>query len=37
MTNSELNEYILHYLKEDRTKSAIMLTADWGTDRKSVV
>lgn len=33
MTNSELNEYILHYLKEDRTKSAIMLTADWGTGK----
>lgn len=33
MTNSELNEYILHYLKEDRTKSAIMLTAGWGTGK----
>ena len=33
MTNSELNEYILHYLKEDRIKSAIMLTADWGTGK----
>ena len=33
MTNSALNEYILHYLKEDRTKSAIMLTAGWGTGK----
>lgn len=33
MTNVELNEYILHYLKEDRTKSAIMLTAGWGTGK----
>ena len=33
MTNSELSEYILHYLKEDRTKSAVMLTADWGTGK----
>ncbi|MBD5101214.1 MAG: hypothetical protein HDT27_00660 [Subdoligranulum sp.] len=33
MKNSELNEYILHYLKEDRTKSAIMLTANWGTGK----
>ena len=28
--NVELNEYIFHYLEEDRTKSAIMLTGDWG-------
>ena len=33
MTNTELNQYILHYVKEDRTKSAIMLTADWGTGK----
>lgn len=33
MTNDELNRYILHYLKEDRTKSAIMLTAGWGTGK----
>lgn len=30
MTNMELNEYIKHYLTEDKTKSAIMLTGDWG-------
>ena len=33
MTNPELNKYILHYLKEDRTKSAIMLTGGWGTGK----
>lgn len=30
MTNDELNHFILHYLTEDKTKSAIMLTGDWG-------
>ena len=33
MTNDELNQYILHYLIEDKTKSAIMLTGDWGTGK----
>ena len=33
MTNSELNHYILHYLTEDKTQSAIMLTGDWGTGK----
>lgn len=33
MTNDELNQYMLHYLKEDLTKSAIMLTAGWGTGK----
>ena len=33
MTNDELNRYVLHYMKEDRTKSAIMLTAGWGTGK----
>lgn len=33
MNNTELNKYILHYLKEDRTKSAIMLTSGWGTGK----
>ena len=33
MTNEKLNQFILHYLKEDRTKSAIMLTAGWGTGK----
>lgn len=33
MNNAELNSYILHYLTEDKTRSAIMLTADWGTGK----
>ena len=33
MTNEELNSYILHYLTEDKTNSAIMLTGDWGTGK----
>lgn len=33
MTNTELNQYILHYLDKDLTKSAIMLTAGWGTGK----
>lgn len=30
MTNSELNQFILHYLTEDKSQRAIMLTGDWG-------
>ena len=33
MTNSALNKYILHYIEQDRTKSAIMLTGGWGTGK----
>ena len=33
MTNDELNKYILHYLEHDKTHSAIMLTAPWGTGK----
>lgn len=33
MTNDELNNYILHYLTEDKTNSAIMLTGAWGTGK----
>lgn len=33
MTYQELNQYILHYITEDKTKSAIMLTAPWGTGK----
>lgn len=33
MNNTELNQFILHYLKEDKTKSTIMLNADWGTGK----
>ena len=33
MKSAELNEYIRHYLEEDKTKSAIMLSAPWGTGK----
>ena len=33
MTHEELNKYIDHYLNEDKTHSAIMLTAPWGTGK----
>lgn len=33
MTHQYLNLYILHYLTEDKTKSAIMLTAPWGSGK----
>ena len=33
MNNLELNQYIWHYIKDDHTKSAIMLTAGWGTGK----
>ena len=33
MDNIELNRYIYNYLTNDKTNSAIMLTADWGTGK----
>ncbi|MBQ9531360.1 MAG: hypothetical protein IJR70_04745 [Eubacterium sp.] len=33
MTYNELNEYILNYLENDKTNSAIMLTGAWGTGK----
>lgn len=33
MDNKKLNEHILHYLENDKTNSAIMLTAPWGTGK----
>ena len=33
MTHAEINKHILHYLTDDKTKSAIMLTAPWGTGK----
>ena len=33
MTKDQLNEYILHYINEDKTGSAIMLTAPWGSGK----
>lgn len=33
MTTTELNQYIKHYIEKDKTKSAIMLSAPWGTGK----
>lgn len=33
MKTNELNKYIKHYLENDKTKSAIMLNAPWGTGK----
>lgn len=33
MEISELNNYILHYLKKDKTHTAIMLTGEWGSGK----
>ena len=33
MTAGELNNYIFHYLKKDKTQTAIMLTGEWGSGK----
>lgn len=33
MTLAELNRYIKHYLEEDKTHTAIMLTGEWGSGK----
>lgn len=33
MTEMELNSYIKHYLEEDKTHTAIMLTGEWGSGK----
>lgn len=33
MTVGELNHYIKHYLEEDKTHTAIMLTGEWGSGK----
>lgn len=33
MKAKELNEYIKHYLENDKTRSAVMLNAPWGTGK----
>lgn len=33
MTVDELNNYIKHYLEEDKTRTAIMLTGEWGSGK----
>lgn len=37
MNNTELTSYIKHYIKEDKTKSAIMLSGDWGTGKSHYI
>ena len=37
MTYQELNEYIKNYLENDKTHSAIMLSAGWGTGKSHYV
>ena len=37
MTNSELNQYIRHYIEKDRTNRAIMLTAQWGAGKSHYI
>ncbi len=33
MTNNELNEFIGNYIENNKTNSAIMLSAPWGTGK----
>ena len=33
MKAAELNSYILHYLKKDKTHTAVMLTGEWGSGK----
>lgn len=33
MTTEELNNYILYYLRKDKTHTAIMLTGEWGSGK----
>ncbi len=37
MTNTELNKYLKHYVEMDKTKSAIMLTGEWGTGKSHYI
>lgn len=37
MTNAELSKYVKHYVEKDKTKSAIMLTAEWGTGKSHYI
>ena len=37
MTNVELTRYIKHYIEKDKTKSAIMLSGDWGTGKSHYI
>jgi hypothetical protein len=37
MTNVELTRYIKHYIEKDKTKSAIMLSGEWGTGKSHYI
>ena len=37
MTNTELTKFIQHYLEKDKTKSAIMLSGEWGTGKSHYI
>ena len=37
MTNLELSKYLKHYVEMDKTKSAIMLTGEWGTGKSHYI
>lgn len=37
MTNTALTQYIKHYIEKDKTKSAIMLSGDWGTGKSHYI
>ena len=37
MTNAELSKYVQHYIEMDKTKSAIMLTGEWGTGKSHYI
>ena len=37
MGNDELTQYIAHYVEKDKTKSAIMLTGDWGSGKSHYI
>ncbi|MEE1504375.1 MAG: P-loop NTPase fold protein [Acutalibacteraceae bacterium] len=37
MTTQQLNEYIKHYVKDNKTKSAIMLSGPWGSGKSHYI
>ena len=37
MKNAEITRYIKHYIEKDKTKSAIMLSGDWGTGKSHYI
>lgn len=37
MTNQQIKEYILHYIQKNKTRSAIMLSGEWGTGKSHFI